>query len=143
VLCFAATGGAREQYRLLQDADKLARKFRLSEKRFCHIKVQAFVKTDQWANLRSLAEKRSPIGYKPFARAAINAKRPPEEILKFIRSISVPEERYDLLCEASMWKEALQLAVEMKDVRRLLNVKTRCNDDVLVNKANEEMAKLA
>ena len=146
VLHFAATtNGAREQHRLLQDADKLYRKFRLSEKRFWFIRVKAFAESDQWSNLRALIEKgrKPPIGYKPFARAAIKGRRPENEIMRYIDPVTIPEERYELLCEASMWSEALKVANAMRDIRRILNVKSLCNDQTLQLRAEEMMGVLA
>jgi len=145
VLQYAATqAGSREQHRLFQDAAKLCRKFRMSDKRFWHIRVKAFAESDQWSNLRSMVENRKPpIGYKPFARAAIKGKRPETEIMRYIDPITTPEEKYDLLCEASMWKEALAIAESLKDMRRVLNVKSLCNNPSLQLKAEEVMGRLA
>jgi len=134
----------REQHRLLQDADKLARRFRIPEKRFWHIKVRAFADSNQWGNLKSLGEsKKSPIGYASFARAAIRGKQPDTEVKHYIRKITVPEERYDLLCEASMWKEALDIAAELKDTRRLLNVKLLCNNEAIQLEVDQRLGGLA
>ena len=58
-----AAANQREQHRLLADADKIAKKFRIPEKRVWHIKVKAFADSKQWSNLRLLADsKKSPIG---------------------------------------------------------------------------------
>lgn len=145
VLKFAATpDGSREQHRLLHDAEKLCRKFRMSDKRFWHIRVKAFAESEQWSNLRSMVENRKPpIGYKPFARAAIRGKRPASEIMRYIDPITSPEEKYDLLCEAAMWKEALAIAENLKDIRRVLNVKSLCNNPSLQLQAEEIMGRLA
>jgi vacuolar protein sorting-associated protein 16 len=145
VLQFARTpNGSREQHRLLHDAEKLSKKFRLSEKRFWHVRVNAFAESDQWSNLRTMVEsRRPPIGYKPFARAAIRANRPQSEILRYIDPVNVPEERYDLLCEASMWKEALSIAEGLRDARRVQNVKSLCNDPSLQLQADTIMGRLA
>jgi vacuolar protein sorting-associated protein 16 len=134
----------REQHRLLSDADKIAKKFRVSDKRLWHIKVKAFAESDQWSNLRILADsKKSPIGYKPFARAAIRGKQSTEEILRYVERVTVPEEKYDLYCEAGQWKKALDEASRMRDVRRVSNVKSLCNSPELQLQADQVMARLA
>lgn len=145
VLKYAGTpNGSREQHRLLHDAEKLSRKFRISEKRFWHVRVNAFAESEQWSNMRSMIDsRRPPIGYKPFARAAIKGNRPQSEILRYIDPVNIPEERYDLLCEASLWKEALTIAEGLKDVRRVLNVKSSCNDPSLQIQADAIMGRLA
>jgi vacuolar protein sorting-associated protein 16 len=143
LLKFAASN-IREQHRLLTDADKIAKKFRVSEKRLWHIKVKAFADSEQWSNLRILADsKKSPIGYKPFARVAIRGKQSIEEVMRYIDRVTVPEERYDLFCEAGFWKNALEEAARMRDVGRLLSVKTLCNSPELQLQADQMMARLA
>ena len=145
VLKYASTmEGMREQHRLLQDADKLARRFRIPDKRFWHIKVKALADSDQWSNLKTLADSRkSPIGYAPFARAAIRGQQPEIEIKYYLRKVTVPEERYDLLCEAGLWKEALDVATELKDARRLLNIKSLCNSDAIQLQVDQRLGSLA
>lgn len=146
VIHFAARN-LREQHRLLSDADKIAKKFRVSEKRLWHIKVKAFADSQQWSNLRLLADSKgtkSPIGYKPFARAAIKAKQPKAEILKYIERVTLSEEKYDLYCEAKLWKNALEEAgARLKDPRRVLNVKNLCNSSELQLMADQLLARMA
>lgn len=116
----------------------------MSDKRFWHIRVKAFADSEQWSNLRSLVENRKPpIGFKPFARAAIRGKRPESEIMRYIDPVNNPEEKYDLLCEACMWKSALTTAENLKDARRVLNVKSLCNDVSLQLEADEILGRLA
>jgi len=135
----------REQHRLLADADKLGKKYRIPEKRFWHIKVKAFADSKQWSNLRILADSKSksPIGYKPFARAVIKGKQNVNEIMRYVDRVVIPEERYDLLCEAELWKPALEEAVKMKDPRRIINVKTLCNNSDIQLLADQMMGRIA
>ena len=135
----------RDKNRLLNDAEKVAKKFRIPEKMMWHTKVKAFSQTDQWDNLRLLANSRtkSPIGYKPFARAAIKGRRPIVEILRYIDRITVPEERFSLYGEGSLWKRALEEAVKMKDARRIIDVKARCNDPEIQLAADQMLGRLA
>jgi vacuolar protein sorting-associated protein 16 len=144
VLRFAASN-VREQHRLFADADKLAKKYRIAEKRVWHIKVIAFAESKQWSNLRILAESRSksPIGFKPFAKAAIRGRLNSSEVLKYIEKVSIPIERYDLFCEAEQWHRALDEARSMKDIRRLLNVKTLSNSPELALLADQTIGALA
>jgi hypothetical protein len=151
LLRYAAVN-VREQHRLLTDADKIAKKFRVSERRLWHAKVRAFAGSGQWSNLRILADSRksSPIGYKPFARAVLRAGRrlggtaTTDEAAKYyIDRVTVPEERYELLCEARMWRQALDEAYRMRDSRRILNVKSLCNSSDLQLQADQMLARLA
>jgi vacuolar protein sorting-associated protein 16 len=144
VLKFAAAN-PREQHRLLADADKIGKKFHIPEKRLWHIKVKAFAESEQWSNLRILAESRAkpPIGFKPFARAALQGKQPITEVMRYIDKIAIPEEKYDLLCEVGQWKNALDEAFRMRDSRRILNVKRMCNLPELQLVADQMLGRLA
>lgn len=135
----------RDQHRLFSDAEKLAKKYRVPEKRYWHIQVTALAESQQWSNLRILSESKtkSPIGYKLFARAAIRGKQSSAETLKYIDRVSASEERYDLFCEASLWKRALEEAGKLKDTRRVLNVKTLCNSNEIQLLADEMLGRLA
>lgn len=144
VINFAAVN-VREQHRLLSDADKIGKKFRIPDKRMWYIKVKAFAESEQWSNLRILADSKAkpPIGYKPFARAAIKGKQGVAEVMKYVDKIQLIEERYDLFCEASLWKKALEEAAKMKDGRRILNVKTLCTSPEIQLLADQTLARIA
>ena len=144
VLRFAAVQ-PREQHRLLSDADKLAKKFRVPEKRLWHIKVKAFAESGQWSNLRLLCDSRAkpPIGLKPFVRAVIRGKQPTSEILRYLERIPSPEERYDLYGEAGMWAKALEEAVRLRDGQRILNVKSLCQNAEIQLQADQALGRLA
>lgn len=72
-----------------------------------------------------LAERKSPIGYKAFAIAAIDGKQPIGEIVRYIEKVTSAETRYDLYCQAKFWKRALQEAAKLDDVRRMEYVKSQ------------------
>eukprot|EP00536_Pseudo-nitzschia_multiseries_P008325 jgi/Psemu1/296870/fgenesh1_pm.210_\ len=143
ILRYAATN-ERDKNRLLNDADKVAKKFRVPEKMLWHTKVKAFSETGQWKNLIHLANSRtkSPIGFKPFARAAIKGRQPASDILRYIEKVTVPEERFSLYGEGGMWKKALDEAVKMKDGRRIMDVKARCNDPQIQRDADLMLGRL-
>jgi len=55
-----------------RELQKLIKKFKVPEKALWHIKIHCFSLTGQWAHLSRLAsEKKSPVGYKPFALACM------------------------------------------------------------------------
>ena len=93
--------------------------------------------------------KKSPIGYKPFARAVIRGKQNVNEIKRYIDRVLAPEERYDLLCEASeagnreLWKSALDEATKLRDPRRIINVKSLCNDGEIQLLADQMLGRIA
>mmetsp|Transcript_16407 Transcript_16407/g.19003 ORF Transcript_16407/g.19003 Transcript_16407/m.19003 type:complete len:1168 (-) Transcript_16407:25-3528(-) len=128
VFCYAAVK-IRESRKLLAEGEKLAKKFKVPEKRLWHTKIRAFSTTDQWSNLRALAESRTkpPIGFKYFALAVIKKEQSVVEILRYIEKVTDGEERYDLFCEAKLWKRAVDEAKKMEDIRRIMHVRTVCN----------------
>jgi hypothetical protein len=129
MLCYSAENPNLANL-LTQDAEKLCKRFRLTEKRIWYIKVNAFAKTGQWKALRILGDSRakSPIGFKPFALAFLRGKQPVSDAVRYIERCTQPEERYFLFCEAKLWKKALDEAVQLKDSVRIMNVRSLCND---------------
>jgi hypothetical protein len=124
--------------------DKLGKKFRVPEKRMWHIKVKAFAENGEWANLRSLGDSKakSPIGFKPFARVAIQGKLGVGEVTRYIEKVTIPEERYELFCEAEIWKSALTEATKMRDPQRVANVRALCNSEEIQEKCNKTLSRL-
>jgi hypothetical protein len=144
----AASQDQREKAQLLADAEKLARKARMTPKRLYHIRVKAYADGGHWSTLSDLAESRqTPIGYKPFIRAAIQGyseSNREEYILSFIQKLGSNEEKFDMLCEASLWKSALKVAdKDLKDIRRVKQVKDRCTDKTLQLEADEVIGRLS
>lgn len=63
--------------------------------------------------------------------------------MRYIDRVMAPEEKYDLLCEAELWKPALEEATKLKDPRRILNVKSLCNDSDIQLLADQMMGRIA
>jgi hypothetical protein len=131
ILQYAATN-PRSAHLLFSDADKMAKKYKVSEKRLWHVKVHAFSSSGQWAVLRNFADSRtkSPIGMKPFALAAIRGRQGEAEIMHYVGRMqgqSDGEDRYELFCEAGMWRKAVDEAVKLGDGRRIAHVRSVCN----------------
>lgn len=132
VLRYGAVG-PRSAGRLHADADRIARKYRVPEKRVWHIKVRALSESGQWAGLRNLlnaSRSRPPIGVRPFALAAIRGGQGQGEIMHYVGRMTDKgdgEDRYDLFCEAGMWKRALEEAVRLGDGRKVAHVRSVCN----------------
>jgi vacuolar protein sorting-associated protein 16 len=144
----AASQDQREKTQLLADAEKLARKARMTPKRLYHIRVKAYADGSHWSALSDLAESRqTPIGYRPFVRAAIQGYREinrEEYILSFIQKLGSNEDKFEMLCEASLWKNALKVAdKDLKDIRRVKQVKERCTDKALQLDADEVLRRLS
>ncbi|KAL3808465.1 hypothetical protein ACHAXA_000878 [Cyclostephanos tholiformis] len=123
----------RSAHRLQSDFDRIAKKYKVPEKRQWCVKVRALSESGQWAALRNFAadsRAKPPIGIRPFAQAVIKARQGQAEIMYYIDRMSDKsdgEARYELFCEAGMWKKALEEAVKLSDGRKIANVKSMCN----------------
>eukprot|EP00543_Licmophora_paradoxa_P010410 CAMPEP_0202477846 /NCGR_PEP_ID=MMETSP1360-20130828/94152_1 /ASSEMBLY_ACC=CAM_ASM_000848 /TAXON_ID=515479 /ORGANISM="Licmophora paradoxa, Strain CCMP2313" /LENGTH=795 /DNA_ID=CAMNT_0049105103 /DNA_START=45 /DNA_END=2432 /DNA_ORIENTATION=- len=139
-----AAKSKRESHKLLGDVDKIGRKFRVPEKRLWHIKVKALAESQQWPQLRILADSKAkpPIGFKPFAVAAIRGKQSPAEITRYIERVSSGESRYDLYCEAGVWKRAGEEAFKLRDTRRIASVRSSCNSAEVHKMCDELLVRL-
>ncbi|KAL9185377.1 hypothetical protein ACHAXT_003154 [Thalassiosira profunda] len=119
----------RSAHKLHADADRIAKKHKVSEKRQWHVKVRALSESGQWAALRNFCDSRAkpPIGIKPFALAAIKGRQGQVEVMHYIERMtdkSDSEDRYSLFCEAGMWKQALGEAVTLGDGRKIAHVRS-------------------
>jgi hypothetical protein len=85
---------------------------------------------------------KSPVGYKPFAAAAIRHRQPPAEIEKFIDKCTSAEEKFDLFMEISQWRKAFESAKSLRDPARVTEVLARCRDAALERQCQELLAKL-
>ena len=122
----------RSAHKLNADAERIAKKFKVPEKRLWHVKVRAFSESGQWAVLRNFCDSRAkpPIGIKPFASAVIKGKQGEAEIMHYVglmQDKADADDRYDLLCEAGLWKKALEEAVKQGDGRKIAHVRSLCN----------------
>jgi len=138
-IIFLAGVRPRESPRLIAEAERLAKKFKLSEKRLWHLKVQAFGDSDQWAALWSLAESKAkpPISLKYFALEAMKRNQSEDAIMKYIDRITESEERYEMLCEGKFWKRAIDEAMKLGDKSRLTHIRSVCNAPVIQQLCDE------
>mmetsp|Transcript_15400 Transcript_15400/g.23213 ORF Transcript_15400/g.23213 Transcript_15400/m.23213 type:complete len:848 (-) Transcript_15400:170-2713(-) len=131
-----------ESQRWNQESAKIIKKFKVSEKMVWSLKVQCYSRTGQWEYLSRLAaEKKSPIGYKPFAVACKKNNQPESEIDKYVERISSMEERFDVYVELSMWKRAVDVAYRMKDLPRMQEIMRICRDPQLERQIADMIAK--
>ncbi|CAM9402118.1 unnamed protein product [Chrysoparadoxa australica] len=109
---------------LMHEANKLQQRFKVPEKRFWHIRIKAMAACGQWKALQALAaERKSPVGYKPFAAVAIKYERPPEEISGYVDRIVNADDRFQMLLDAGSNEKASEMALKSKDPRKLVEVR--------------------
>ena len=108
------------------------KKFKVPEKAFWHIKIATYGRLSAWAHLSRLAtEKKSPVGYAPFARVSIKHKQPGSDIERYIDKIGSLEEKFDLFVDMKDWRKAADCARTLRDGERLAAIYNQCRDPTL------------
>merc|ERR1719238_512038 len=107
-------------------ASKLQSEFKIPANRFWHLKVAALAKRGKWDTLQRFAnEKKSPIGYKPFADACIDAHQF-DEAVPYIERFSSVEDKIDYYIKILRWNEATELAISSRDEERMDEIRRLC-----------------
>ncbi|GMN54967.1 hypothetical protein TIFTF001_024090 [Ficus carica] len=105
-------------------AMKVKTEFKVSEKRWYWLKVFALATIRDWDALEKFSkEKRSPIGFRPFVEACIEADEK-GEALKYIPKLADPRERAESYARIGMAKEAADAASQAKDGELLGRLKS-------------------
>lgn len=104
------------------------------EKRFWHIKVKALAASGQWEALRQFAaEKKSPVGYKPFAQACIAHRQPATSTKGYIDRITQLEDKCVLHCHHVINSFRLDVALwRLSHAYPLLCMARACRYDLYV-----------
>lgn len=112
-----------------QEATKIIKKFKVSDKMVWYLRIKCYSSRQKWDLLMKLAnEKRSPIGYKPFAIACQKYGQSEDEIEKYVDRISSNEEKCDVYIELKIWRRAADSAYKMKDLHKLQQILRACRD---------------
>lgn len=120
-------------------ADKMAKNFKVNDKRYWRIKVFALAEAGLFDALSILSEKKSPIGYSPFVEAAItNHNR--HEALLFLKKMSDTEERLRCAMKWHLYEGAVECAARLKDVDTLYQILNQCRIETVKNEAKRAIA---
>ena len=137
-----STSSEDQQYTNTKVGEIVSR-LKVSEKRLYHLRIRAFVDCGRWDLLRKLAsDRRSPIGYVPFAKAAIRGGRDPGDVEFFVDRIDPPEDRFELYMQINSFEKAAQAAFKGKNERQLGEVYRRCQDPALRGRIDDMRANL-
>ena len=126
---------------------RVAKKFKASDKMLWFIRISVLSRRGQWAALSALANSasatnRNPVGFKPFAEAALRHRQPHGEVEKYIDKCAAAEERFDLYVEIASWRKAFDCAKALRDPVRITEVLANCRDLALEKACQEALAKL-
>lgn len=106
-------------------ADGLKSDFKLSEKRWWHIKLTAYAESALWLEMEKLSKaKKSPIGYEPFVDICLDYKQL-AEARKYVSKVR-DENKIKYLCLVGDLEGAARVAVERRDLSDLAHVEAQC-----------------
>mmetsp|Transcript_2610 Transcript_2610/g.3810 ORF Transcript_2610/g.3810 Transcript_2610/m.3810 type:complete len:873 (+) Transcript_2610:103-2721(+) len=110
-------------------AAKIKSEFKLPDKRFWWIKIKALAQTQNWEELATFAkEKRSPVGYKPFADVCIEGGVN-SEAARYISRIADESDQLNYWIRIQRFNEAADVAMKMKSIEALNFVKSKATKD--------------
>eukprot|EP00753_Platysulcus_tardus_P012709 PLAT3524.5.p1 GENE.PLAT3524.5~~PLAT3524.5.p1 ORF type:complete len:422 (+),score=114.59 PLAT3524.5:129-1268(+) len=123
-------------------AERVRSDFRISDARFWHIKIRALAQSGAWAELEAFSrDRKSPVGYKPFADACIRGDMP-GEAAKYVTRISDATVRCRYLGRIGYWSEAADVAAKQRDPELLSYVRNNCRNSAVERKVDEIAARL-
>jgi hypothetical protein len=128
---------------LFGEATRIQKQFKVPDKRFWHVKVRSLAMSHQWDELRKFAnERKSPVGYKPFAEQCVEQRLAPAEVAYYVDRMAVPEERYDIYMKINMWNRALEMAQKLKDAGKIMQIRTLCKDENVIRAVDHLMGNM-
>jgi len=126
-------------------AAKVKTDFKIPDKRYWWIKIKGHVQVRDWASLEKFAkEKKSPIGYHPFADECIRAGNM-TEALKYIQKIQEAPLRTQYYMDTGNYLEAAETAKSMKDLTLLNTIRnkvTGANSSRIVQQIDQMISQL-
>lgn len=84
-------------------------------------------------------EKKSPIGYMPFANACIKQGAYDQAAI-YIQKLTDVKEKTALLIQIRRWREAAELALKSGDLDSINTIYRLCNDPELKSSIEKQMA---
>lgn len=119
---------ARREPKLLPLASTIAKKFKVPDKCFYRVKINALASTRQWDVLHkfSTEKKTPPSGYKSFALACYKQGEY-DQAEGYAARITQDEEKFQTFMYMELWKAALDVAIKQKDPEKLSSIRNQCN----------------
>ena len=113
--------------KMYKNADDLRKGFKMSEKQFYWLKINALAKQADWTELYNFAnQKKSVIGYEPFVDCCLNYKNK-YEAQKYLTKVK-EENKIAYYFKAGLIEEAGQLAKLQKNRAALEGMISKCSN---------------
>ncbi|KAF7325790.1 putative vacuolar protein sorting-associated protein 16-like protein [Mycena kentingensis (nom. inval.)] len=121
---------------LSKRADKIKTDFKVPDKRFWYVKMQALVAAGDFDGLDVLAKsKRSPIGYEPFVRCLVEAGHS-KDAVNYVAKCDSPK-RADLYVECGEWRLAGKECKERGDKAKLEEIRQKCPNSLIARELDQ------
>ena len=130
---------ALEGARWEREVVALTKQFKMSDKQLWCLRIQCYGHNNQWALLSKLAERKSPVGYKPFCLVAIRYGQPASEISRYLERLSNQEDRLALALDRRIWSQAVEAATKLRDYDTLKRIAEQCGDPELERQIGESL----
>ncbi|KAJ7211224.1 vacuolar assembling/sorting protein VPS16 [Mycena pura] len=122
-------------------ADKVRSDFKVPDKRFWYVTMQALISTSDFEGLDTFSKsKRSPIGYEPFVRHLVEAGHP-KEAIPYVARCDLPK-RADLYVECGEWRLAGKECKERGDKAKLDALRQRCPNSLIARELDQILASM-
>jgi len=126
---------------LIKKAEKVRNDWKISEKRWWHIRLHVFVELGDLEGLETFSKsKRSPIGYEPFVHHLVE-KGHLKDALSYVPRCD-SSKRVDLYVECGEWSLAGKECVLSKNKTRLESLKRTCTNPLVVRELEQMLATL-
>ncbi|KAJ7740038.1 Vps16, C-terminal region-domain-containing protein [Mycena maculata] len=122
-------------------ADKIKSDFKVPDKRFWYVKLQALISTTDFEGLDTFSKsKRSPIGYEPFVHQLVEAGHSKEALSYVVRCDS--PRRADLYVECGEWRMAGKECKERGDKAKLDAIRQKCPNSLIAREFDQILASM-
>ncbi|XP_042326077.1 vacuolar protein sorting-associated protein 16 homolog [Sceloporus undulatus] len=122
-------------------ADQLYRDFKIPDKRFWWLKINALAEQGDWEEMEKFSKsKKSPIGYLPFVEICMKHHNR-HEARKFAPRVA-PEQRVKAFLLVGDLNQATEAAIERKSEAEMNLILSKCNDATITAKINHAKAQL-
>ncbi|KAJ7269847.1 vacuolar assembling sorting protein VPS16 [Mycena rebaudengoi] len=122
-------------------ADKVKSDFKVPDKRFWYVKLQALITIGDFEGLDTFSKsKRSPIGYEPFVRHLVETGHSKEALAYVVRCDS--PKRADLYVECGEWRMAGKECKERNDKAKLEAIRQNCPNSLIAREFDQILASM-
>ncbi|KAK6631655.1 hypothetical protein RUM44_006184 [Polyplax serrata] len=124
-------------------AEKLRSEFKVPDRRYWWLRLKTLAEAGDWTEIEKFSKIKSPVGYEPFVDICLQYGNQ-SEAKKYVGKVS-SELRVKYYVKLNLIQQAMQHAVEQKDLDALLYVKSNAgtSDQALLEELNGHIAQLS